>query len=528
MKKSLLYTGVISASVAVALSGCTAVSKKNDAEINANLDQGQNFYADRKIAPLPSLVQHSNRVFLSDTPFSVKAPQVLPQSFYNKIVYAASSGEGVEQMLHDLSQLTGVQIRLTDDARSWIAQQIKTRGIASAYNFNDTLEHILTSMTGDYSLSWKYQNGVAQVYHLITQIYALDAPIGNYQFNNSIASSGSAASTGGGSSSVGGNSNMSMNYDIKGGNPWESAIQTIKNMLSPQGKIDASPSEGYITVTDTPVVQAKVNDYIQKVNVKTNKKIAIRVDVYDVQTSADTNFGVQLAGLLRAAGMHIGIASGAGFASQMPQDALRMTFDNSTNQNRPTVLQALNTLGRTARVVGSTVYTVSGQPAPIQSSQSQGYIKSVTRNITYSGTTPSEDVSVQQDTINTGYNLTLTPRLQSNNQLLLNMNLQISTLTDLKNAGAGSDPSSGGSGSTPGNQSIYNVQLPTVHNKSFMETMTLKSGQSLLMAGFQESDGKATTNSMGPEQVWALGGNKATSNTKSTTVVVVTPYIIGG
>jgi len=294
--------------------------------------------------------------------------------------------------------------------------------------------------------------------------------------------------------------------------------------MSPEGRLDTNPVEGYVTVTDNPDRQRAINTYISKINEKTGKKIAIRVDVYDVQNGSGGNFGIDSNAIIKALSGQFSWVSAPMASVDGGNDKFGQFSFTQKNGSR-SVFNALNTIGKTTQVTGTTIYTISGQPSPVQNSIQTNYLKSITNTIT-NGVTSS---SAETGTINTGYSMMITPRIESNNQVLISLNLQISNLVSID-----SYPIGGGSGShlnikglsVGGDSNGQTIQLPVVHTKNFLQNMILKSGQSILIAGFQDGDTNIKTNSMGDPSMWILGGSKATSQTKSTTVVVVTPYLI--
>ncbi len=71
------------------------------------------------------------------------------------------------------------------------------------------------------------------------------------------------------------------------------------------------------------------------------------------------------------------------------------------------------------------------------------------------------------------------------------------------------------------------MQISILHFMTGIENMVLHSGQSLLIAGFPDDKASSSVSSPGSTDYWFLGGGKSTSKTKTTMVIVVTPYIIG-
>ena len=307
---------------------------------------------------------------------------------------------------------------------------------------------------------------------------------------------------------------MNLQYSVKEDSPWNAAMTTLKEILSPAGKIQGNPVEGYIAVTDTPDVQERVADYVQKINKKTNQKIAVRVDVYDVQTSNTSDFGLDVNAVASVlSNDQINVVTNP--SSQLNQDLVdsfsTITVSSSSGSTHNAILSALNTLGKTSVVTGATIYTVSGQPAPIQSVQETTYLASSSTTLTQD----SSQVSLTPGTVVTGYSMMVTPKIESNNQVMLMLNLQLSTLIAIKTLTASAS------------DTASTIQGPVVDTKNFLESMVLHSGQSLLIAGFQDDKGASKVTSPGSTDYWLFGGGKSTNKTKTTTVIVVTPYIIG-
>ncbi|MCD8499972.1 MAG: hypothetical protein LRY43_02575 [Gammaproteobacteria bacterium] len=244
------------------------------------------------------------------------------------------------------------------------------------------------------------------------------------------------------------------------------------------------------------------------------KKIAVRVDVYDVQTTNTSDFGLDVNAVASVlSNDQINVVTNP--SSQLNQDLVdsfsTITVSSSSGSTHNAILSALNTLGKTSVVTGATIYTVSGQPAPIQSVQETTYLASSSTTLTQD----SSQVSLTPGTVVTGYSMMVTPKIESNNQVMLMLNLQLSTLIAIKTLTASAS------------DTASTIQGPVVDTKNFLESMVLHSGQSLLIAGFQDDKGASKVTSPGSTDYWFLGGGKSTNKTKTTTVIVVTPYIIG-
>lgn len=525
--KNIAKNLLVLASSTVVATGCTSIMKKNEAQADADIKKAETIYTDSQIKKPSSLVTVTNQVYLTGGSFKIEHVQQLPAVFRQHITYTAGASEDAVKIINNMGKMLGLDVRMSEDAAEKLLKS-KSSAVQGLKAYDGTFSKILSEIVSKEGLYWNYQNGILKIFQVETKVYALDAPISAYSVNNNINSNAqSGTNDSQNSGSTNGTSAMNLNYSIKAASAWDAAVSTIKNMMSSEGKLDTNPVEGYVTITDNPERQQAISDYINKINEKTGKKIAIRVDVYDVQNKSGGSMGLNLNALIKTLSGNYNIVTSAAAAVS---DGVNGTNSFSFN-GTSAVFNALNQLGKTTQVTGTTIYTISGQPAPVQNSVQTNYMKSITNSRDNTGNVTQ---TVETGTINTGYSMMITPRIESNNQVLVSLNLQLSSLLGIATQCLGG----GGSGtSVQGKNFSVNtgaadvkctssIQLPSVHTKNFLENMVLKSGQSILIAGFQDNDAAVQTNSLGDPSMWLLGGSKATMGSKSTTVVVVTPYLI--
>lgn len=512
-RRSLIVLGIAS------LVGCAA-EQSNEKNADQAMQKATSIYNKNRVQKPTSLVTKSDAMYLTNDHFVIAPKQKLPSLFNQRLVYSTGVNETLAQTFANISKLTHVPIAFADDVNTKAAsKEVNTAGVTA---YQGSLQQVISQLVNRYNLFWNYEKGKVNIFLLETKTYALDAPIGSFSTDNTISSTSDTAGAGGSSggssgsssqSTVSGSSDMNLKYSVKADSPWTAAITTLKDMLSPAGKIQGNPVEGYVAVTDNPDVQAKVADYIEKINKKTNQKIAVRVDVYDVQSSSTTDMGLDLnavANVLSNDNVYIKTQPGGLLNSDLSGSMSSLTVSAGGGSVHQSILNALSTLGKTTLVTGATVYTVSGQPAPIQSVKEQTYLASSSTTLTQD----SSQTSLTPGTVITGYSMMVTPKLEANNQVMLTLNLQLSTLLGMSTL-CSDDACS--------NQ----IQGPNVSSKNFLENMVLHSGQSLLIAGFQDDKGVSEMSSPTSTDYWLLGGGKSTQKVKTTTVIVVTPYIIG-
>lgn len=501
----------------VSLLACAA-EQSNEKHVDSVSQRANSIYDKNRIIKPTSLVTTSDSLFLSDNHFVITSKEKLPPVFDQRLVYSTGVNETLAETFANIGKLTHVPIVFADDLNT--KSIMKEANNAGVTVYQGSLQQVIGQLVNRHGLFWDYQKGRVNIFLLETKTYALDAPIGSFTADSSVSSQSDTSGGGSGGSSssqstAGGTSDINLKYSVKADSPWTAAMTTLKDMLSPAGKIQGNPVEGYIAVTDTPDVQEKVASYIEKINAKTNQKIAVRIDVYDVQTSSTTDLGLSLnavANVLSNDNASIVTHPGGLLNTDLTGSMSSLTVSSGGGSVHQQILSALNTLGKTTLVTGATIYTVSGQPSPIQSVHEETYLASSSTTLTQD----SSQTSLTPGTVVTGYSMMVTPKLEANNQVMVTLNLQLSTLIKMNQIVVGE-----------GTANESKIQAPVIDSKNFLENMVLHSGQSLLIAGFQDDKAASEISSPTSTDYWLLGGGKSTQKVKTTTVIIVTPYIIG-
>jgi type IVB pilus formation R64 PilN family outer membrane protein len=577
MKKKILFL----ASVLI-LTACDRNMPDTQDHLNKDSNRAdQLFETTHKVVEKQSVVSHSKDFFVASKSFQIEEGVVLPPVFDQKIIYSTASREPLSNILVNIYSETGINFKFTPDAIAYmtgtssvshrtststttpsstagaggsnalvatenveVGSSAVTANISLLGNvqlnmqYTGTFFEFVERIGTQFDLYWEYtpKNKTVVFYRTKNKTFALDVLPGVTTFDNNISSSstvggdsgsngggGSSAGSSGGSSTANSGAIMTVDYKNDQGNAWKDTVATIQAMLSGEGAVSPNIRSGLISVTDIPERLARVESYINKINDKARKKIAVKVDVFDVVLDSSTNYSIDWTTIINELGGDFTFASPASPALSATGGAFTDTikFDYTGGgflESLTAVFKALSTIGDVSKVTGTTIYTVNGEPAPVQVVKRQDYVQEVSFSAV-SQNTSTTVAAVTPGTVITGFFMVITPTLLSDNQILLNLSFSLST-ADLTN---NSKVCSG----TGDNQSCTTITLPVVNSKNFMESVTLNPGQTVIFSGFQEVDNSIGINSMAEPAWWALGGNKNARATKTTTVTIVTPYIIG-
>ncbi len=563
--KSYRFFAVLIATLV--LMACDPAMQKTQQELSHDAANAEDYYDQTsKIVDQKSLVEHKNDYYVTQNSFEIEKKVVLPEVFEERILYSSSVEESLPEILIEIYAQTGIKFKFTPDALAYMtgagsggssggaptttgdggeaatagesgelvyeavqigASEISANiGLLNNIKLNlqyaGTLTQLITRLVTRFNIYWEFddKHDTVVFYRTKTKVFSLDVLPGVSTFSNIISSSSTISDAGDTGVNLNSGAVMTVNYKNEEGNSWNDTMTTIQNMLTSEGSVNSNPRAGYLTVTDIPGALEKIEDYINKINDRAKKKIAVKVDVFDVRLNNTANYGINWDAVLDVLGGSFEFASGdiASPIGTTITDTIKVTYtDDGIIETGNLIFRALSEQGDTSKVIGTTVYTVNGEPAPVQVVDREDYIKEVTFGAV-SDQSSTTEVSFTPGTIITGFFMVVTPKILSDNQILLNLSISLSTLLEMQSVTVGGDEDTEGS---------TQIQLPKVQSKNFMESVTLNPGQTVILSGFQDVDNRVGVKSIAAPSLWPLGGAKGTDSDRTIMVTVVTPYIIG-
>ena len=542
MKKLLIIP------MALVLIACDPAMQRTQQEVAQDAAQAQDLYAQtHRIIDQNSLVEHKNDYYVAQNSFEIEEEILLPAVFEERLLYSSSVQESLPEILIEIYSQTGIKFKFTPDAIAYmtggtsegstssdelIFEEVEIgasdvganvgllNNIKLNLQYAGTLDSLVTRLVTRFNIYWEFDDKTDTVifYRTQTKVFSLDLLPGVTSFSNTISSSSTISDSGDTGVNLNSGALMTVNYKNEEGNSWNDTIVTLEAMLTSEGSVSSNPRSGYVTITDIPGVLAKAEDYINKINDRAKKKIAVKVDVFDVRLNSTTDYGINWDAVLDILGGDFAFNSGS-IGSPIGTtitDTITATYTNAgVIDTGSLIFRALSQQADTSKVIGTTVYTVNGEPAPVQVVDREDYIKEVTFGAV-SDQSSTTEVAFTPGTIITGFFMVVTPKIMSDSQVLLNISISLSTLLELQSVTVGEVE----------NEQTQ-IQLPKVQSKNFMESVTLNPGQSVILSGFQDVDNRVGVDSIAKPSLWPLGGAKGTDSDRVITVTVVTPYIIG-
>jgi len=340
---------------------------------------------------------------------------------------------------------------------------------------------------------------------------------------------GGGSSSGGATGSVTGviDDSASNQYSsLKGSlSVWKDLEDTIKQLLSADGKVIVSEATTSVTIHDKPANVALVSNYIANLNKSLVKQVLVKVEVLQVQLESDFNYGIDWSIVERAfGGSNLQLNANYGTpvsitpfgGGAVPSGGLQFNSANRTT-GVTILINALKQQSRVGVVTEPRLVCLNNQVSALRIVNQNGYLASV-QNTSFGGGSNTGNNSgnsvtsqITPGTLVTGLTLYILPKIM-NNKIYLQVNADLSNSLGFSNISSG--------GATP-----TTIQVPNVTQKQFNQRSVIGSGDTLIMAGFRQVEN--TQGAMQFLDSQALGGNAA-QQTNTETIILITPIILNG
>lgn len=377
-------------------------------------------------------------------------------------------------------------------------------------SYKGPLSGLLDEVCNRFGIWWKYEKKQIYFYKFITKTFVLYTLPTKPTLSVNVGGSSTDGSAGSSSVSLSNTANIDL---------WANIESSIKSMISNEAQLTMDQSNGTITLTGTPTDIRKVAKFVNEQNIRLSRQVAISVKVLQVNVSDSDQYGLNLSAAFKG-NNHItdlGLASPGGLGAEVTNN-LSMTI-LSGQWTLAGAIQALSEQGTTNLITSGTVTTLNNKPAPIQVVKTQNYISEITK--TNSGSDGSYyDLSTTTEEIETGFTLDVLPRILEHGRLMLMFNLTLSDLIELERVDLGSGSTTGGE--TSGQY----IQNPIIETRGFTQEVALKSGETLILSGYERVENSAKKTGVGSAENSLLGGTATAEKTRSILVIMLTPVVL--
>lgn len=298
---------------------------------------------------------------------------------------------------------------------------------------------------------------------------------------------------------------------------WKDMAHSVKVLLSSVGAMYVSETNATITVRDYPANVQMVEKYIDKIKKTYSSQVRLDIEVLELTLNEAFSHGINwdLFASFLSSQINIGLRGD----NRLPIDNLSSnSFIFNVNsgpwENTKLIIDALSQQGQVSVITQPSVVSLNAQPAQINITEQQAYLSSISQKSFENMLSSPLSLELKPGSIDTGFKLYVLPRI-IDKEIYLQLKWSIASLSALDNYTAET--------SDTGKNQTLRIQLPRTTMKEFNQKSFVRSGATLILAGF-----KQVTHSTDQRNFFnakSLGGKKA-HNKNVQTVILITPIIL--
>ncbi|EAA8755128.1 PilN family type IVB pilus formation outer membrane protein [Salmonella enterica subsp. enterica serovar Lexington] len=374
------------------------------------------------------------------------------------------------------------------------------------------LDGFLDNITTRLGLSWRYEEGRIVIYYLDTRnfpVLFMDSQAGFTSKTVSGTTSSTGSSGGGSSGGISGDNNTSQSTDMAiKSNLYGDVSATVKAMLTP-GVGRMNLSAGVLTVTDTSRVLSQIGRYIDDRNRELNRQVVLNVQIYSVESRRSDQLGIDWDAVLSLGSVKATFTNAFTNTNDAIASGGAMIVDGK-GAGTKALVKALSEQGNVSVATQSSSLTTNLSAVPIQVALQQDYISDVTSEQTAN---VGSSVSSTRSTITTGFNMTVLPYLMpASSSMQLQFSVNMSDDPTMRTVPQGEKSS---------------VELMKTRLKTFTQRVNMKSGQTLILSGYEQLNNTVDHQGVGSPRLFGMGGGASGAKNRTQLVMFVTPIILG-
>ena len=476
----------------------------------------------------PSNVKVRKGLFLGQDGFRTNNGDPLPRHLETSKAVSLHTGDKVNlfELVPILQQATGLRIDIRDldaipsGSASNAVQDISVPeiGLTNAgapttapsgtsnpgatkffVNYQGPLSGFLDYVSAQIGVDWTYKGGRIKFVGPQTVTYTIWALPGTTEAEGTI---GGGEAFGAGTPAK---TSYKMNVDY-----WEDIESGIKAIV-PQdtAKYSINRTSGTITLTAFQAIHERIQDFIEAENARLSRQVAVKIDILSFTSSEGDTKSANLDAVLESmsAGLNFNVGGSTAKQTGTPSFGFSVIDTDGTNSKWAGTngfIQSLAKRGKVALLNSTSIIATNNQPTPISLVSAHAYLSGMTQTDEDNGDTSTE---LETSVINDGLNMTLTPRILSGGEIMLNYHMSLTDLVGIEEF-------------TSANST---VQLPETTSRSFMQTVTVDSGDAVVVAAHDSTSNSRNASGPFSPKYWGLGGQDAYSRDKTKIVIIMTP-----
>ena len=430
------------------------------------------------------------------------APEIIDLKASDRLPASAETATSVVLISRDPLRLADIAARLSDITKiqhsvelgpngieveagadgAAVASTSRAGSLAIRPSLRGSLSSVLDKVGSAFDVEWTYQDGRVVFRDYVTRQYQLSAmPVTSSMGFSAVETSSSSS------------------LDM-----WAELQEGLENVAGPNSQLSIGQGTGILTVTAMLSDQDRVRDYVATMNQTMGQQIAFDVNVLTISAQDAENYGLDLESV--AFGDSVTVDWRGGQNLPDPVGSVNVGII-SGNFSLDAVVTALSSRRNVSIETRAGATTTNFQMIPVEVVEETNYVSQVDVEIDDNGNALQ---SITTDTIVTGFQMQLLPRVLNSKEILLRYSLNLSDLVALETFDSGDG----------------SVQLPQVSRSKFEQQVILKNGQTLVLSGFERQRTETENRGVGSPRFLGLGGVEKGEIRRASNIVFITPRLL--
>jgi type IVB pilus formation R64 PilN family outer membrane protein len=374
------------------------------------------------------------------------------------------------------------------------------------------LSQILDIVATRLSIKWRYDEASNSIrfYRLVTKSW--QTPFSTAKSHFSTAMEGGTSNSTNSNVVTPKNQTSPISSEVSDLVELNSIRDSVDTILTRSGSISANPATGTITLTDTADTVDAADELIQREIKVLSRVVSLRVQTIQVTTNNSGETGVDLSAAISRAlknlpDFTLSLGSPASLTSTNA-GSIGLNVYSGSAAGSSAFLKALQQIGDVQTSTELPLTTRNRSPVYYNVRNTFSYVSATTAAAaTTGGTGGTPGITTAQDSV--GLKLMMYPNVTSKDTVMLTMALDQSILQSL-------DTFSSGTGAN-----MQSVQLPNVNGEGSSSQVPIRNGQTIVLTGFDRKGNQYDKRTLGDHLPIFAGGSLHASETRSTTIVLV-------
>jgi type IVB pilus formation R64 PilN family outer membrane protein len=392
---------------------------------------------------------------------------------------------------------------------------------ANGFDFprvNAPLSQVLDIIATKLGIKWKYDDASNSIrfYRMITKTWETPFMVSKASYKSSLEGETTASTN----QNVVTNRNTTspINDELKDLVELTLMRDSLDTVMTRSGQSFANPATGAITLTDTPEAVDAADEIIRSGIRTVSRIVRMRMQTIKVSSKNSGEAGVDMSVVVARALQNLpdfrALASSTGSFASSSAGAVRAQVYTGSAAGSSAMITALQEIGDVDVSNEIPLSTRNRRGVTYNVRNTFSYVSSTTAAAaTTGGTGGTPGITTAQDTV--GLKLFLVPEV-NHDTITVNVSLDQSTLKNMETFTSGSGVNS------------QSVQLPNKDGEGSSQVIPIRNGQTVLLTGYDTKTNQYDKRTLGANVPIVAGGGHRATESRSTTIVLMTAEVIDG